>query len=266
MQVEDLSGTDLGPYSLLRVLGRGGQSTVYCAVHRSSRQVLACKVLRPADEHDGALPLVGRVDHPHVVPIYGMGQHGGRRYAIMQLVAGPTVHTELRQGPLGIERALTIFSQLCGALAALHAHGMLHLDVKPANALLSQEHLGDHVYLLDYGLHEQGVATRARVFVGTPNYASPEHLRGGAVGPRSDVYSVSCVLFARLSGRPPFAGRLTEVLTGQLRGAVPSLAATTGLPRQIDAVLHAGLHSEPGRRPGDPRELAASASEALARR
>ncbi|MEO5833189.1 MAG: serine/threonine-protein kinase [Nakamurella sp.] len=262
-----LVGTDLGPYALGEVLGRGGMSTVYRAHDRRSGVEVACKVMNPRVSADPAVRArfadqVCVIDHPNVIPIYEIGDTAGRLFVAMRLVLGTDVQTALPRGGLGPARALRIFGQLSSALTALHRRGLLHLDVKPANVLLERDRV-DHVYLMDYGLQE----ARPNVlgaFLGTPNYASPEHLRGTAIGPSSDVYSLTCVLFALLAGRPPFTGRLTEVIGGHLRGDAPSLAAVTGLPARIDRVIAAGLHSDPARRPACPETLAEAARTALA--
>ena len=266
---DDLCGTELGPYSLGGSLGRGGMSTVYRAVDNRTRQLKACKVMSSRASADPGLQarFAGRacvVDHPNVVPIHEIGEADGRLFVGMALIEGVDLQTALRSGPLHPQRALLIFAQLCSALAALHQRGFLHMDVKPANLLLSAAHPTDHIFLLDYGLINAGQQLPAESFVGTPNYASPEHLRGQSIGPFSDVYSLTCVLFALLAGRPPFAGRLTEVIAGHLRGRAPSLATVSGLPSRIDRVIAAGLSADPRRRPADPEALSAAAAHALA--
>ncbi len=266
--VDDLCGTELGPFRLGAALGHGGMSTVYRAVDQRTSTLVACKVMNRRASADPGLRrrFAGQVcviDHPNVIPIYEIGEAGGRLFVAMQLVSGTDVQVTLQSGPLLPLRALAIFTQLCSALAALHRRGLIHLDVKPANVLLRDDD-SDHVYLLDYGLMDASMAGGPGAFVGTPNYASPEHLRGRSIGPSSDVYSLTCVLFALLAGRPPFAGRLTEVIGGHLLGRAPSLAAVAGLPFQIDGVIASGLHVNPAKRPGCPQELAAAAREALA--
>ena len=265
---DDLYGSELGPYRLSEPIGSGGMGTVYRAVDQRNGEVRACKVLTRRASADPALRArfasrICVIDHPHVVPICDVGLVDGRLFVAMQLVLGRTVHAVLQGGPLVPQRAMVVFGQLCSALAALHRRELMHLDVKPANVVLSAAHADDHVFLLDYGLLDARTA-RVDAFVGTPNYASPEHLRGQPISPASDVYSLTCFLFALLSGRPPFAGRLTEVISGQLRGRVPSLARASGLPAAIDGVIAAGLHRNPSRRPGDAEQLAADARRVLA--
>lgn len=263
----ELVGTALGDYALGEVLGRGGMSTVYRARDRRTGREVACKVMSAWVSADLSVRArfvrqVCAIDHPNVIPIYEIGEAAGRLFVAMRLVLGTDVQAELPAGGLRPSRAMGIFGQLSSALAALHRRGLLHLDVKPANVLLARDRL-DHVYLMDYGLQEQQTGPTG-AFLGTPNYASPEHLRGTSIGPSADVYSLTCVLFALLAGRPPFAGRLTDVIGGHLRGCAPSLAALTGLPSRIDRVITAGLHTDPARRPAGPEELADAAHMALA--
>ncbi len=263
-------------------------STVYRAVDQRTQQPVACKVMNAASSQDPKVRArfagtVCVVDHPNVVPVYELGESGGTLFVIMQLVVGKDMQTLVEEGPQKPERALSIFRQLCSALTTLHSRGMLHLDVKPSNVLLTQAPglipgstpadpepadstvPPDHVYLADYGLLAPDSVERRPTFVGTPSYASPEHLRGRAIGPAADVYSLTCLLFALLSGRPPYRGDLATVIGGHLRGRVPSLAGLTGLPRAVDAVVQAGLHEDPLSRPGTPDELSSAAHHALLR-
>jgi serine/threonine-protein kinase len=123
----------------------------------------------------------------------------------------------------------------------------------------------ERVFLADLGMcrfwAEQ--ARQTDDFVGSPRYASPEHLRGGPVRSAADVYSLTCVLFACLAGRPPYVGDLPTVVGGHLAGRIPSLAGLTALPRQLDTVIRRGLHCDPRARFRTAGELIASAREAL---
>jgi serine/threonine-protein kinase len=143
----------------------------------------------------------------------------------------------------------------------------VHLDVKPANVLVTaKESANEHVYLADFGLTRRGATghrTRGGDFLGSPTYAAPEHLRGEPVDGRTDEYSMACVLFACLSGRPPFAGSVPEVISGHLNSEVPSLSAITNLPPAIDEVIRRGMAKDSSRRYPDCRQLIAAARTAL---
>lgn len=266
-----LSGALLGHLELGAVLGKGGMSTVYRATNRRSHGLVACKVMHRGAGSDpmwraqfSRPPTV--VDHPHVVPILELGECGDLLFLTMPLVSGTDLATEVAAtGPMAASRALPIFHQLAAALTAIHRCGLMHLDVKPANVLLANS----SALLTDFGLatsdgQGRAVRTAAGEFVGSPGYASPEHLRGGAVTPAADVYSLACLMFAVLAGRPPYVGDLRTVIRGHLGLAVPTISGLTGLPIGLDEVLRTALSQEPRHRPNGPAELVAQAQLALA--
>ena len=144
----------------------------------------------------------------------------------------------------------------------------MHLDVKPANVLVtSRESAAEHVYLADFGLTRRGATghrTRGGDFLGSPTYAAPEHLRGEPVDARTDAYSLACVLFACLAGRPPFQGAVPEVIQGHLNRDVPALTDAVALPKAIDDVIRRGMAKSPKDRYKNCRELISAARQALA--
>jgi len=295
----DVAGERIGRYRLCEAIGRGGSSVVYRAIndHRASLpRVVAVKVAmheRCADDgfrraflDQSRVSAV--IDHPNVLPVLDAGEDGGLPYLVMPHVRGVDLARQIAAHALTVGRVLALLGQVGSGLDALHRCGLLHLDVKPANVLVGQsgQHAPDgvrdrssvvcsvvleRVFLSDLGLcrfwAEQSPAHHqdfvGEDFVGSPRYASPEHLRGGPVRAAADVYSLTCVLFACLAGRPPYVGDLPTVVTGHLAGRVPSLASLTALPRQLDAVIRRGLHPDPRARFRTAGELIASASEAL---
>ncbi len=144
----------------------------------------------------------------------------------------------------------------------------MHLDVKPANVLVtSRESTAEHIYVADFGLTRRGATghrTRGGDFLGSPTYAAPEHLRGEPVDARTDAYSLACVLFACLAGRPPFQGPVPEVIQGHLNRDVPALTDFVHLPPAIDDVIRRGMAKSPKDRYKNCRELIAAARQALA--
>jgi serine/threonine-protein kinase len=150
----------------------------------------------------------------------------------------------------------------------LHDRGLVHLDVKPANMLVtSQETSTEHVYLADFGLTRRGATghrTRSGDFLGSPTYAAPEHLRGEPVDGRTDAYSLTCVLFACLTGRPPFQGKVSEVIQGHLNLQPPAVTGLVALPGAIDEVIRRGMAKDPKTRYANCKELVAAARRALA--
>ena len=207
------------------------------------------------------------IDHSNVVPLYDFGEVDGLLYIAMRLVDGSDLASLIKDGPLVPPRALALLSQVAEALDMLHERGLVHLDVKPANVLVTaKESANEHVYLADFGLTRRGATghrTRGGDFLGSPTYAAPEHLRGEPVDGRTDEYSMACVLFACLSGRPPFTGSVPEVISGHLNSEVPSLSAITNLPPAIDEVIRRGMAKDSSRRYPDCRQLIAAARTAL---
>jgi serine/threonine protein kinase len=220
MAEELKSGDRLGDFEILEVAGAGGMGVVYKARQKSLDRDVALKVIRNeiASEPEYSerflreAKLAASVDHPHVVTVYDVGERDDRLYLVMQWIDG----TDLRRlldgsGRLTPKRAIAIGTQLAGALDAVHeASGLVHRDVKPANVLLREVAGEDHAYLTDFGIAKPPdlleTLTRTGSTVGTTGYLSPEQIQGKEAGPRSDLYSLGCVVFEMLTGKTPFTG------------------------------------------------------------
>ncbi|MFB9906050.1 serine/threonine-protein kinase [Allokutzneria oryzae] len=273
---EDLTGRRLGHYRIDGVIGHGGMSVMYRATDVRLGRKVALKVIadhltvdaefreRFVDEARNT----SAIDHSHVVPLYDFGEVDGLLYIAMRFVDGSDLASLIKDGPISPERTLRLIGQVADALDMLHGRGLVHLDIKPANMLVTQhESASEHVYLADFGLTRRGATghrTRGGDFLGSPTYAAPEHLRGEPVDPRTDAYSLACVLFACLTGRPPFQGKVPEVIQGHLGGEVPAVSSLVTLPPSIDEVIRRGMAKEPAKRYANCRELVAAATAALA--
>jgi serine/threonine-protein kinase len=273
---EDLTGRRVGHYRIDGVLGRGGMSVLYRATDVRLGRKVALKVMgenltgdaefreRFVDEARNT----SAIDHANVVPLYDFGEIDGLLYIAMRLVDGADLAMLIKDGPLGPARALALLAQVAEALDMLHDRGLVHLDVKPANVLVTtRESANEHVYLADFGLTRRGATghrTRGGDFLGSPTYAAPEHLRGEPVDGRTDEYALTCVLFACLTGRPPFQGQVPDVIAGHLTREVPPVTNLVLLPASIDTVIRKGMAKEPGGRYPDCRSLVAAARSALA--
>ena len=236
------------------VAGRGGMGVVYRATELSLGRPVALKLLAPERAGDSEFRerfqrewrMAAAIDHPNVIPIYAAGDHDGSLYLVMRYVGGTDLHALLReQGRLDPERAAELVAQLASALDAAHAAGLVHRDVKPANVLLA----GDHAYLSDFGLTRLAGSdtelTGSGQWIGTVEYCSPEQLRGERTDARADVYSLGCVLFAALSGKPPFSqGTVTSTMLAHLHDA-PPLPSSLGAPHEFDRVIARALAKRP---------------------
>ncbi|MHC1558757.1 serine/threonine-protein kinase [Actinomycetospora sp. C-140] len=257
---QDLTGQRLGHFRVDGVIGRGGMSVLYRATDTRLGRRVALKVIDEALAADREFRErfvdearnTSAVDHAHVVPLYDFDETDGHLYIAMRHVEGPDLASVIDGRPLTVARTLRLLGQVADALDAVHARGLVHLDVKPANVLVTtRESAGEHVYLADFGLTRRGATghrTSGGDFLGSPTYAAPEHLRGEPVDARTDVYSLTCVLFTCLTGRAPYLGSVTEVIDGHLAGDVPSAADLAGLDPRIDDVVHRGMDPDRPRR------------------
>lgn len=273
---EDLSGRRIAHYRIDGVLGRGGMSVTYRATDVRLGRKVALKVigehLAPDAEFRERFVDEARntsaIDHANIVPLYDFDEVDGLLYIAMRLVDGQDLAGHIKEGPLTPARTLTLLGQVAEALDMLHGKGLVHLDVKPANVLVTtKEGVREHVYVADFGLTRRGATghrTRTGDFLGSPTYAAPEHLRGEPVDGRTDQYALACMLFACLSGRPPFQGGVQEVIAGHLGQNVPVLAQLVGLPPAIDEVIRKGTAKDPAQRFASCAELIAAARTALA--
>jgi protein kinase-like protein len=239
------------------VAGRGGMGVVYRATELSLGRPVALKLLTPDRARDSDFRerfqresrMAAAIDHPNVIPVYAAGEQDGSLYLVMRYVGGTDLHALLRdEGALGPDLAAHIVAQVASALDAAHRAGLVHRDVKPANVLLA----GEHAYLSDFGLTRLAGSdtslTQSGQWIGTVEYCSPEQLRGGRTDARADVYALGCVLFAALSGRPPFAhGTVPATMLAHLNDP-PPMPSERGAPREFDRVLTRALAKAPGGR------------------
>ena len=274
-------GTEVASYRIVRTLGRGGMSVVYLAEHDWLQRKVALKVLAPQLADDERFRerfvresrLAASLDHPNVIPIYEAGASGGDLFIAMRFVEGSDLRTLLHEeGALEPARAIGILRQVASALDAAHEQGLVHRDVKPANVLLARARSSEpveHVYLSDFGLTKRSASDSAVTgtgqFVGTLDYAAPEQFKGETPDARTDVYSLGCVLFECLTGRPPFRSENDAgLMYAHLQQPPPPVTSERpDLPHEIDRVVGRAMAKSPEDRPRSAGELADDAARAL---
>ncbi|MGY4772526.1 serine/threonine-protein kinase [Kribbella sp. CWNU-51] len=248
-------------YRVVGVLGRGGMGEVYRATDVVLGREVAVKVMLPIPETLAARERFvrearasARLRHPHVVAAYDFGQYGAAYYLAMELVLGRTVGEELRRlGPLPSDRAEHMVRQAAAGLAAAHAEGIVHRDIKPDNLLLTSD---GFVKVADFGIvrfldDATTTMTSAGHIVGTSHFLSPERVLGKPAEPASDVYALGCVLYQLLTGRPPFVSESPASVMFQhvQRKPTPPTELRAELPSELEALTLWMLTKDPGQRP-----------------
>jgi eukaryotic-like serine/threonine-protein kinase len=254
-------------YDVERPLGRGGMATVYLARDSVLGRRVALKVLAEHLTDDESFRarffrearLAARVTHANVVQVYDLGEDGRRLFIAMEYVEGESLAEELeRRGALPSAEVAAIGSQLCAALEAAHAAGLVHRDVKPQNVLRARD---GTVKLADFGIarsHDSTVLTQHGSVLGTAAYLAPEQARGEQVTAAADLYSVGVVLYEALTGRKPYqAATLPALVLERERQPVMSPSAlVSGVSPALDATVVRELAVRPEDRPPSASALA----------
>jgi eukaryotic-like serine/threonine-protein kinase len=256
-----------GRYELVEVIGRGGMGVVYRAHDRILKRTVAVKVL-PAELADDVTLVerftrearaVARLSDPQIVAVFDSGRDGELRYIVMECVPGVSLAQLLRErGALDAAQSVAIAAQISTALAAAHAAGIVHRDVKPANVMVQPS---GSVKVLDFGIAHAAAdqaLTRPTMVLGSAPYLAPEVALGGGADERSDIYSLGCVLYEMLTGRPPFVGELPAAVVNQHATVAPQPVRTLApaVPVALEELLRQMLAKEPSDRPQHARELA----------
>ena len=250
-------------------------ATVYLAEDLKHNRRVAVKVMKPAiaiaighDRFLREIEVAARLNHPHIVPLFDSGAAGDDLFYVMPYVEGESLRARLsREGQLPLTDALRLTRDITSALGHAHQHGLVHRDIKPENILLADGMalVADFGIVYSAGLADTDrtqVATLPGGIVGTPTYMSPEQACGERVGAASDIYSLGCVLFEMLTGRPPFqAGRSESVVRMHLTETPPAVdVLRPGVPSAVARVVARAL----SKRPEERYATAAQFAEALA--
>jgi eukaryotic-like serine/threonine-protein kinase len=249
-------------YAVERELGRGGMATVFLAEDRKHGRPVAIKVLHSelaaalgAERFLREIEIAARLQHPHILPLYDSGTAAGFLYYVMPYVEGESLRDRLnREKQLPLEDALRVATEVAGALAYAHGHGVVHRDIKPENIMLS----GGSAVVADFGIARAVSAagegqhlTQTGTVIGTPAYMSPEQAGGSTdVDGRSDEYSLACVVYEMLVGEPPFTGPSAQAIIARHSMDMvspPSIVRAT-IPDAVEGAILRALEKVPADR------------------
>ncbi len=274
----------LGPYTLLRLLGRGGMGAVWEAVDFRLDRRVALKEMLAETSPEGVERFrrealnSARLRHPNIVAVHDVGSDDGRQYLVMDLVQGVTLGEALRAGRWSYRDKAALLEKICRAVQYAHEQGVVHRDLKPANIMLDRSRaspaladegptvthpIGEPV-VMDFGLAKDTTSdstlSRSGQAMGTPSYMPPEQAEGrlDEVSPRSDVYSLGAILYEMLTGRPPFTGEsVMQVLRAVLHDdPVPPSRISPDVSRDLETICLTCLTKVPERRYASAAALA----------
>ena len=263
-----------GRYRVERELGRGGMAKVFLGTDTVLGRTVAVKVLAPqfADD-DGFVQRFRReaqaaasIGHPHIVSVFDTGSDDGVHFIVMEYVEGRTLAEFLAGGGRILpDRAIDIAMDVCRALEAAHAQGVIHRDIKPGNIMLNPR---GEVKVTDFGIARvtttADTVAQTAAILGTASYLSPEQAQGQPVDGRSDIYSLGCVLFEMVTGRPPFLGDSPVAVASKqvLEQPVPPSKLNPDVTADLDAVILRALAKNPANRYQSAEEMRADLERA----
>jgi predicted Ser/Thr protein kinase len=273
------AGSVFAGYRLEEMAGRGGMGVVYRARQLRPDRLVALKVITPDYAQDPIFrqrferesEVAASLEHPNVIPVYEVDEVDGLLFIAMRFVDGHDLHSLIRAG-LDPQSAVRIIDQVAGALDAAHGAGLVHRDIKPGNVLVADVGGRWHAYLTDFGLAQRvdggpGL-TRTGMFMGTPDYAAPEQIRGERVDARTDVYALTCVLYESLTREVPYPrDSAPAAMYAHLDTPPPSVTEhAAGLPPATDEVIRRGMAKNPDERYPSAGDLGRAAVAALEER
>lgn len=243
---DDLLGKNIGPFTILEQIGRGGMATVYSAMQHSMNRKIAIKVLPRHFLHDPGflerfereVEVISRLEHPHILPIYDYGEAEGVPFIAMRYLGGGSMAQMVRRGVPSLQDIAKPFQQVAEALDYAHQQGIIHRDLKPGNIMLDDS---GNAYLSDFGIARvMGSNLTGSAIIGTPAYMSPEQAYGTSIDARSDIYSLGIVLFELITGREPYQAETPmSLLLKHINEPIPAISDfRANVPDAVQDVIY----------------------------
>ena len=266
-------------YQVMRRIGEGGMAYVYEARELNTHRVVAVKVISPKLSRDTTTVarlrreagLAMRLEHPNVCEIIRLGEtEDGLIYVVMPFLDGELLSDrEFKEGPMGVNLAMPWLIQICAGLHHAHNINIVHRDLKPENVMIvkDRENNTEKAVVMDFGLAKENRAdpghqklTATGIILGTPEFMSPEQIRGKPLDARSDIYAVGVMAFEMFTGKLPFEGRTAqEMMIARLRGEpTPLRRFRPDLPEALEVVLNTAMESDPYKRYSSTMDLGAA--------
>lgn len=257
-------------YEVMGKVSQGGMGAIYKVKNRYTGTPYALKVVRQNSGLETASPerftleakAASSLNHPNICRVCDFGMTGDTPYLVMEWIDGISLQRKVdRDGPVPLNEALSLFQQIAQALEHAHAHKVVHRDLKPDNVMLTRasDSGQTQVHIVDFGLAKvlsdaEGYAaneglTRSGMIMGSPLYMSPEQARGFEVDPRTDVYSLGCLMYMALTGTPPFRGiSVVDTITKHLHEQPPPIDANLKIPADLQNIVLKAIEKQPEHR------------------
>ncbi|MGA3134387.1 MAG: serine/threonine-protein kinase [Terracidiphilus sp.] len=261
------AGSQIDSYRIEAPVARSGMATIFRAVDLRDNRVVALKIPHPDLESDPVLfdrfqreaGIGEKLSHPKVMRVFG-GEERSRVYMVMEWCEGRLLRQILAEGPIPHDRAIRIAMGVLEALEYIHANGVVHRDLKPENIMVDAE---DNIKLIDFGIASDSAARRLTyanftAALGTPDYISPEQVKGKRGDGRSDIYSMGVILYEMLTGKLPFSGPspLAAMNDRLLNHPTPPRVADPSISPQLQEILYRALERDPKNRYAKAQEFA----------
>lgn len=260
-----------GRFELLSALGEGGSGLVLRARQLDLARDVALKFMSRLDIRDETkrtrflreAKILAGLSHPNIVKIFAIGEFQGQPYIAMEAIDGTSLNKVIEQSQLSVPECIQLSKQIAEGLAAAHQLGIVHRDIKPSNIMLTGDSPRKAV-IIDFGtgkLQQDGQKlTVTDALLGTPMYMSPEQFRGGKADERADIYSLGCLMYEMLSGKPPFtSGSLYEIAMAQSQATPPPLPE--GIPAWLKKLIFGMMAKQPADRPQSAAQVAQALDE-----